>query len=505
MGPRAAVPRGVASLTPVRERLALDGTDSRGVRVKGRIVVTTEKRLGAEDAIERLGQVATEWPNRPSFLVIDGWPALQRRQLAARQLPGPVAAATGRSTDESYVLRITTAIAAGGALVRIEGTLEPDAEDELAAEVEAIGRAVSFTTKGDPEAARAVIERISTAAAPRSLLSPGPPPTVSQVPELPRGAKRFAVGPTRCPGTCPGGRLGDLRRGEYERAARGRRDEQRLLGLQQRRRHVRPASHRAGGNPDGRLQRRPLARAGPERQLLLRPDRLPLERPELHGDLEIDRQRPELHVPRQRRRVPEPEHAPEPGRVLRGPGAHRRRSLERRGGGDQIYSTWRNFDVTDQDPAIVCSQDNGDHLDGPDHRRQQSLSAHRRGERRLRLRRLASGEQRDGAQRQLVRQRPRGTGWLSAADHGDQRGDLPGSRPRPLHWPQHARELHPRRRRHETRTTSTRPLPPTPATTSTRTCRSSTSLRRGDLATLGAGERRGGTLAASCPGCGRRR
>jgi hypothetical protein len=29
------------------------------------------------------------------------------------------------------------------------------------------------------------------------------------------------------------------------------------------------------------------------------------------------------------------------------------------GGGDQVYSVWRNFDATDQDPAIVCSQDSG--------------------------------------------------------------------------------------------------------------------------------------------------
>ena len=28
-------------------------------------------------------------------------------------------------------------------------------------------------------------------------------------------------------------------------------------------------------------------------------------------------------------------------------------------GGDQVYSVWRNFDATDQDPAIVCSQDSG--------------------------------------------------------------------------------------------------------------------------------------------------
>ena len=28
-------------------------------------------------------------------------------------------------------------------------------------------------------------------------------------------------------------------------------------------------------------------------------------------------------------------------------------------GGDQVYSTWRDFDGSDQDPALVCSQDSG--------------------------------------------------------------------------------------------------------------------------------------------------
>ena len=59
------------------------------------------------------------------------------------------------------MLRITTAIAAGDMLVRVEGTLEPESEADLGDEVEAIGRGVSFATKGDPEAARSAIERLS--------------------------------------------------------------------------------------------------------------------------------------------------------------------------------------------------------------------------------------------------------------------------------------------------------------------------------------------------------
>jgi hypothetical protein len=41
------------------------------------------------------------------------------------------------------------------------------------------------------------------------------------------------------------------------------------------------------------------------------------------------------------------------------------RNLAGAGGGDQVYSTWRNFDTTDQDPALVCSQDGGQNWSAP--------------------------------------------------------------------------------------------------------------------------------------------
>ena len=59
-------------------------------------------------------------------------------------------------------------------------------------------------------------------------------------------------------------------------------------------------------------------------------------------------------------------------------------------GGDQVYSTWRNFDAADQDPALVCSQDSGRQLDGADQRGHGRQAAHGRGTGRVRLRRLAA-------------------------------------------------------------------------------------------------------------------
>ena len=118
-------------------------------------------------------------------------------------------------------------------------------------------------------------------------------------------------------------------------------------------------------------------------------------------------------------------------------------------GGDQVYSTWRNFDDTDEDPALVCSQDNATTWTAP-------ITVGAGVKPRLTVGQdgfvyvvWLQGEQRHGAQVQLVRDRARGAGRVSEDDREHQRGDLPGSRPRPLHRPQHARELHPRRRRHE--------------------------------------------------------
>ena len=41
------------------------------------------------------------------------------------------------------------------------------------------------------------------------------------------------------------------------------------------------------------------------------------------------------------------------------------RTLPGTGGGDQVYSVWRNFDASDQDPALVCSQDGGQNWTAP--------------------------------------------------------------------------------------------------------------------------------------------
>src|SRR6266576_2307369 len=47
------------------------------------MVVFTEKRRGSDEAVVRLREIASESKVPSTFLLIDGWPAMQRRQTVA--------------------------------------------------------------------------------------------------------------------------------------------------------------------------------------------------------------------------------------------------------------------------------------------------------------------------------------------------------------------------------------------------------------------------------------
>jgi len=97
------------------------------------IFVTTEKRKTHKEALQRLKEIAAEVSSPSNFLAIGGWPALQRRHLAPMAKPG------GSGAEAEVAMRITTAIAAGRLLLRIEGNLAPGAGEDTVLEVEEIG------------------------------------------------------------------------------------------------------------------------------------------------------------------------------------------------------------------------------------------------------------------------------------------------------------------------------------------------------------------------------
>src|SRR5215813_451737 len=116
-------------------------SDSIGI---ARMQINIEPRLDHADALERLRHIAAEYSGTESFLDIGGWPAYQRRYLA------PIAKKSRAAAEPDEIsIRVTTAIAAGDKVIRIETFLPPGASEELAAQAEQIGRSASFGETGD--------------------------------------------------------------------------------------------------------------------------------------------------------------------------------------------------------------------------------------------------------------------------------------------------------------------------------------------------------------------
>lgn len=112
------------------------------------IAIFTERRKDHAEAVRRLKEIEAEATSPSTFLKVGGWPALQRRHLRPKPLPGQDATSSGGSGE--MVLQITTTIAAGDLLVRLESFLPEDAPSQIADEVEAIGRSLIFATSGNP-------------------------------------------------------------------------------------------------------------------------------------------------------------------------------------------------------------------------------------------------------------------------------------------------------------------------------------------------------------------
>jgi hypothetical protein len=111
-----------------------------------RVVIGYLDRTDHNDAVNQLAEYASESRNASSFLTIGGWPALQRVQLVKRPQPSQAP----RNPDPNMV-QITTAVAAGNLLVRLEGRLPSDANQQLKDIVLAIGQSLTFGSTGDPE------------------------------------------------------------------------------------------------------------------------------------------------------------------------------------------------------------------------------------------------------------------------------------------------------------------------------------------------------------------
>jgi hypothetical protein len=155
--------------TTMTELVRTEVTPAGAVR-DARIMVSIEQRLSHTEALDRLAQIAAERPGA-KFLLIGGWPALQRRQVVV--VPPPAAAKVGSAHRDRVVL-LTTAVAVRDLVFRSEGSIR-EGNTAAADEVAAIGRSMRFAAQADAAASRADLARLREAAArPDSPPAPAP-------------------------------------------------------------------------------------------------------------------------------------------------------------------------------------------------------------------------------------------------------------------------------------------------------------------------------------------
>jgi hypothetical protein len=111
-----------------------------------RVQITAVHRTNHVEALRELHEIVSEARAPVTFLDIGGWPGLQRRHIEPRQQPSG-----GPRFADAMVLRVTTAVAVGDLLVRAEASLPSAASSALINQVEAMGRSLRFAHRANPQ------------------------------------------------------------------------------------------------------------------------------------------------------------------------------------------------------------------------------------------------------------------------------------------------------------------------------------------------------------------
>ena len=150
-----------------------------------RTLITTEDRSTAEEAVQRLGDIAAEQPQPPPVLTtIGGWPAIERRTTASLPRTGGDDRVHTPTAPPETVVTSTVAIAAGATIVRFETTLGSGADPRLLDEFLDRVRKLDLDTKGDPKQAQRALEEVRQVMRKRLEAAPPPPPA----PTAPHGS-----------------------------------------------------------------------------------------------------------------------------------------------------------------------------------------------------------------------------------------------------------------------------------------------------------------------------
>lgn len=136
-----------------------------------RLRVFVESRRDFAEAVRRLGEIAGEWDGRREYLLVAGWPALERRYelplpQRGKDAGGPVAISPS----------LTFAVAYGATLVRLEGHLEPGADPRLLDTISRTARSLELEKKGAPGSSKRLLESLQAAPSARPPAAPAEAP-----------------------------------------------------------------------------------------------------------------------------------------------------------------------------------------------------------------------------------------------------------------------------------------------------------------------------------------
>jgi photosystem II stability/assembly factor-like uncharacterized protein len=180
-------PQGWARVDGTRNSLALAKRGATKSGIVARLSILMEPRLNHDDALQRLVDLVSAQAAPVDFVIIGGWPAMQRKQI--RPLPRPADLPEPEEPEFPYVggnaLYASIAIAAGDRVLRFEGVLSPDADPAAADEIIGIAHSVAFTRSGDAQQAARDIEYLQKTAVPPHA---SPVPSLSPTPPAPSGS-----------------------------------------------------------------------------------------------------------------------------------------------------------------------------------------------------------------------------------------------------------------------------------------------------------------------------
>jgi hypothetical protein len=107
------------------------------------------------EALHRLREIEAESGMTSRYVAIGGWPALQRRQLVPKPHEGDDV-----DSDGAKLFMVTTAVAAGAMVVRMDGFAPETASPEVVDQMESIGRSWRPATTSDAATADKEVQQL---------------------------------------------------------------------------------------------------------------------------------------------------------------------------------------------------------------------------------------------------------------------------------------------------------------------------------------------------------